>query len=176
MVCAELWICRMGCCGCCFRHLLYNLCRQPPVATPITSHSFFTRSFSCLIWLQRSVGHGSSQYSYVNLGAVLLYKLSQKHFNQTADHLFYVSLICYRRIFHVHLPLPLIAAVAGSLKGRSSRDLLKKISWLESYLAWTCWSVQRRLSWLPLGCARGNWKALSQLRWRSRRRAFFVFA
>ena len=35
---------------------------------------------------------------YVNLGAVLLYKLSQKHFNQkTADlvYLFYVSLICY---------------------------------------------------------------------------------
>ena len=39
---------------------------------------------------------------YVNLGAVLLYKLSQTFQSKTADlvYLFYVSLICYSPYFY----------------------------------------------------------------------------
>ena len=76
---------------------------------------------------------------YVNLGAVLLYKLSQKHFNQkTADlvYLFYVSLICYSPYFYSMYtdipPLPLIA-----LQLWWALDLLKEnqagISWKKMF-------------------------------------------
>ncbi len=117
-----------------------------------------------------SVGHAGSQYP-LSIWVQFPYISYPRSISiKTADlvYLFYELdlLLPYFHSMYTDIPpFPFDCTslwwAFGSLKGRSSRDLLEEDFWLESYLAWTCWSVQRRLlSWLPLGCAflfRGNW-------------------
>ena len=122
----------------------------------------------------------SISFLYVNLGAVLLYKLSQKHFNQkTADlvYLFYVSLICYSPYFYSMYtdipPLPLIA-----LQLWWALDLLKEdqaVSWKKIVGLGILSGVTMFAFWAVL-FFRGNWKAFGKIATVTVMMTGFVFA
>ena len=137
MVCAELFIRRdaavvfKGAFDLLKQSSITNYLSRNPNNIPLFLYEkfFYVLFGSSGLWVMQALN-----ILYVNLGAVLLYKLSQKHFNQkTADlvYLFYVSLICYSPYFYSMYtdipPLPLIA-----LQLWWALDLLKKdqaVSW-----------------------------------------------
>ena len=137
MVCAELFIRRdaavvfKGAFDLLKQSSITNYLSRNPNNIPLFLYEkfFYVLFGSSGLWVMQALN-----ILYVNLGAVLLYKLSQKHFNQkTADlvYLFYVSLICYSPYFYSMYtdipPLPLIA-----LQLWWALDLLKEdqaVSW-----------------------------------------------
>lgn len=123
MVCAELFIRRdaavvfKGAFDLLKQSSITNYLSRNPNNIPLFLYEkfFYVLFGSSGLWVMQALN-----ILYVNLGAVLLYKLSQKHFNQkTADlvYLFYVSLICYSPYFYSMYtdipPLPLIALQYG---------------------------------------------------------------
>ncbi len=156
------------------------------VAIPITFHSFFTKVFYVLfgssgLWVMQA------QYPLCQSGCSSLISYPRSISNQTADliYLFYeLDLLLAVFLFHVHghsttsFDCTSIMVGFGSLKGRSSRDLLEEDFWLRilsgvnllirptTIIVITLWAML---------FFRGNWANTARLlQWQSWRQ--FVFA
>ena len=194
MVCAELFIRRdaavvfKGAFDLLKQSSITNYLSRNPNNIPLFLYEkfFYVLFGSSGLWVMQALN-----ILYVNLGAVLLYKLSQKHFNQkTADlaYLFYVSLICYSPYFYSMYtdipPLPLIA-----LQLWWALDLLKEnqesISWKKivglgilsgvTMLIRPTTIIVMIAFWAVL-FFRGNWKAFGKIATVTVMMTGFVFA
>ena len=194
MVCAELLIRRdaavvfKGAFDLLKQSSITNYLSRNPNNIPLFLYEKFFYLFfgSSGLWVMQALN-----ILYVNLGAVLLYKLSQKHFNQkTADlvYLFYVSLICYSTYFYSMYtdipPLPLIA-----LQLWWALDLLEEnqagVSWKKMFALGILSGVTMLIRpttiivmiafWAVL-FFRGNWKAFGKIATVTVMTTGFVFA
>ena len=193
MVCAELFIRRdaavvfKGAFDLLKQSSITNYLSRNPNNIPLFLYEkfFYVLFGSSGLWVMQALN-----ILYVNLGAVLLYKLSQKHFNQkTANliYLFYVSLICYSPYFYSMYtdipPLPLIA-----LQLWWALDLLKEdqaVSWKKivglgilsglSMLIRPTTIIVMIAFWAVL-FFRGNWKAFGNIATVTVLTTGFVFA
>ena len=194
MVCAELFIRRdaavvfKGAFDLLKQSSITNYLSRNPNNIPLFLYEkfFYVIFGSSGLWVMQLLN-----ILYVNLGAVLLYKLSQKHFSQkTADlaFVFYVSLICYSPYFYSMytdiLPIPLI-----TLQLWWVLDLLKAddavISWKEllglgvlsgiAMLIRPTTIIVMIAFWAVL-FFRGNWKSFGKIAMVTGLATGFVFA
>ena len=193
MVCAELFIRRdaavvfKGAFDLLKQSSITNYLSRNPNNIPLFLYEkfFYVLFGSSGLWVMQALN-----ILYVNLGAVLLYKLSQKHFNQnTADlvYLFYVSLICYSPYFYSMYtdipPLPLIALQlwwaldllkedqAGSWKKIVGLGILSGVTMLIRPT-----TIIVMIAFWAVLFFRGNWKAFGKIATVTVMMTGFVFA